>query len=393
MIRWFTAGESHGQGLMIIMEGVPAALPLSEEYIGVQLARRQRGYGRGGRMLIERDWAHLMTGVRHGLTLGSPIGMTIENKDWANWQEAMAVEYVENPSQEGRGRRVTRLRPGHADLPGAMKYGFADVRNVLERASARETAARVAAGAIAMRLLEEFGVKLYSHVISIGGVAANVPENIDWDVVEESPVRCADPEAAALMMAEIDAAREAGDTVGGAIEVIAENVPIGLGSHTHWDRKIDGRIAQALMSINAVKEVSIGPGREVVNQRGSLVQDVIEPVTDPDNPWQRKTNRAGGTEGGMTDGMPLVARFGIKPIATLHNPLPSVDLDTGEPVQAHFERSDVCQAPPAGVIGEAMVALVLADAFMEKFGGDALPETRRNYAGYMATVGPRQVYR
>ncbi len=393
MIRWFTAGESHGQGLMIIMEGVPAALPLSEEYIGVQLARRQRGYGRGGRMLIEQDWAHLMTGVRHGLTLGSPIGMTIENKDWANWQEAMAVEYVENPSQEGRGRRVTRLRPGHADLPGAMKYGFADVRNVLERASARETAARVAAGAIAMRLLEEFGVKLYSHVISIGGVAANVPENIDWDAVEESPVRCADPEAAALMMAEIDAAREAGDTVGGAIEVIAENVPIGLGSHTHWDRKIDGRIAQALMSINAVKEVSIGPGREVVNQRGSLVQDVIEPVTDPDNPWQRKTNRAGGTEGGMTDGMPLVARFGIKPIATLHNPLPSVDLDTGEPVQAHFERSDVCQAPPAGVIGEAMVALVLADAFMEKFGGDALPETRRNYAGYMATVGPRQVYR
>ena len=393
MIRWFTAGESHGQGLMIIMEGVPAALPLSEEYIGVQLARRQRGYGRGGRMLIEQDWAHLMTGVRHGLTLGSPIGMTIENKDWANWQEAMAVEYVENPSQEGRGRRVTRLRPGHADLPGAMKYGFADVRNVLERASARETAARVAAGAIAMRLLEEFGVKLYSHVISIGGVAANVPENIDWDAVEESPVRCADPEAAALMMAEIDAAREAGDTVGGAIEVIAENVPIGLGSHTHWDRKIDGRIAQALMSINAVKEVSIGPGREVVNQRGSLVQDVIEPVTDPDNPWQRKTNRAGGTEGGMTDGMPLVARFGIKPIATLHNPLPSVDLDTGEPVQAHFERSDVCQAPPAGVIGEAMVALVLADAFMEKFGGDALAETRRNYAGYMATVGPRQVYR
>ena len=393
MIRWFTAGESHGQGLMIIMEGVPAALPLSEEYIGVQLARRQRGYGRGGRMLIEQDWAHLMTGVRHGLTLGSPIGMTIENKDWANWQEAMAVEYVENPSQEGRGRRVTRLRPGHADLPGAMKYGFADVRNVLERASARETAARVAAGAIAMRLLEEFGVKLYSHVISIGGVAANVPENIDWDAVEESPVRCADPEAATLMMAEIDAAREAGDTVGGAIEVIAENVPIGLGSHTHWDRKIDGRIAQALMSINAVKEVSIGPGREVVNQRGSLVQDVIEPVTDPDNPWQRKTNRAGGTEGGMTDGMPLVARFGIKPIATLHNPLPSVDLDTGEPVQAHFERSDVCQAPPAGVIGEAMVALVLADAFMEKFGGDALPETRRNYAGYMATVGPRQVYR
>ena len=377
---------------MIIMEGVPAALPLSEEYIGAQLARRQRGYGRGGRMLIEQDWARLVTGVRHGLTLGSPIGMTIENKDWANWQEAMAVEYVENPSQEGRGRRVTRLRPGHADLPGAMKYNFSDVRNVLERASARETAARVAAGAVAMRLLEEFGVKLYSHVISIGGIDAVIPETIDWNAVEQSPVRCADPIAAQRMMVEIDAARKAGDTVGGAVEVIAEKVPMGLGSHTHWDRKIDGRLAQALMSINAVKEVSIGPGREVVQQRGSQVQDVIEPVTDPDNPWQRRTNRAGGTEGGMTDGMPLVARFGIKPIATLHHPLPSVDLDTGEPVQAHFERSDVCQAPPAGVIGEAMVALVLADAFMEKFGGDALPETRRNYEGYMATVGPRQVY-
>ena len=392
MIRWFTAGESHGQGLMIIMEGVPAALPLSEEYIGVQLARRQRGYGRGGRMLIEQDWAHIMTGVRHGLTLGSPIGMTIANKDWANWQEAMAVEHIENPSQEGRNRRVTRIRPGHADLPGTMKYGFSDVRNVLERASARETAARVAAGAVAMRLLDEFGIKLYSHVISIGGVEAEIPESIDWDAVEQSPVRCADPAAAQRMIAEIDAAKEAGDTVGGAVEVIAENVPIGLGAHTHWDKKIDGRIAQALMSINAVKEVSIGPGREVVQQRGSQVQDVIEPVTDPDNPWQRKTNRAGGTEGGMTDGMPLVARFGIKPIATLHHPLPSVDLDTGEPVQAHFERSDVCQAPPAGVIGEAMVALVLADAFLEKFGGDALPETRRNYEGYMATVGPRQIY-
>ena len=337
-----------------------------------------------------------MTGVRHGLTLGSPIGMTIENKDWANWTEAMAVEYIENPSQEGRNRRVTRIRPGHADLPGAMKYGFSDVRNVLERASARETAGRVAAGAIAMRLLEEFGIKLHSHVISIGGVWADTPDThdaIDWDAVEESPVRCADPEATQKMIAEVDAARDAGDTVGGTVEVIADNVPIGLGSHIQWDKKIDGRIAQALMSINAVKDVSIGPGWEVVNKRGSEVHDVIEPVTDPDNPWQRKTNRAGGTEGGMTDGMPLVARFGIKPIATLHNPLPSVDLDTGEPVQAHFERSDVCQAPPAGVIGEAMVALVLADAFMEKFGGDSIPETRRNYEGYMKTVGPRKVYR
>ncbi len=393
MIRWFTAGESHGQGLVIIVEGVPAALPISEDYIGVQLARRQRGYGRGGRMLIEQDRASIISGVRHGNTLGSPIGMTMENKDWVNWQEAMAVEYVENPSQEGRNARVTRIRPGHADLPGTMKYGFDDVRNSLERASARETAARVAAGSISMRLLEEFGIKLHSHAISIGPVWAEPQGTVDWDEVEESPVRCADAEAAGRMMLEIDEAKEAGDTVGGTVEVVAEGVPIGLGSHVHWDRKIDARIAQALMSINAVKAVSIGEGWVAISRRGSEFQDVIEPVTDPDNPWQRNTNRSGGTEGGMTTGMPVIARFAIKPIATLRNPLPSVDLDTGEPVQAHFERSDVCQVPPAGVIGEAMVAMVLADAFMEKFGGDSIPETRRNYEGYMKTVGPRKVYR
>ena len=393
MVRWFTAGESHGPGLMIIVEGIPAGLRVSEEYIAVHLGRRQKGYGRGGRMLIEQDHARIMSGVRHGYTLGSPIGMTIENKDWANWLEVMAIEYIENPSQEGRGKRVTRIRPGHADLPGTMKYGFDDVRNSLERASARETAARVAAGAVAMRLLEEFGIKLHSQVISIGGITATTPENIDWDAVEASPVRCADEAAATRMMAEIDAAKEAGDTIGGTVEVIAENVPIGLGSHVHWDRKLDGLIAQALMSINAVKAVSLGPGWEINDRRGSQVQDIIEPVTDLDHPWQRKTNRAGGLEGGMTDGMPVVARFAIKPIATLYNPLPSVDLDTGEPVQAHFERSDVCQVPPAGVIGEAMLALVLADAFMEKFGGDSIPETRRNYEGYLKTVGPRKVYR
>ena len=392
MVRFFTAGESHGQGLVIIVEGVPAALPIGEEYIASQLARRQRGYGRGGRMLIEQDHAHIMSGVRHGRTLGSPIGMTIENKDWVNWETAMAVEDVGDTSHDERSKRVTRIRPGHADLPGAMKYGFQDVRDVLERASARETAARVAAGAVAMRLLEEFGIRLHSHVISIGGIKAEIPDVIDWQAVEESPVRCADPEAATRMMAEIDAAKEAGDTAGGTVEIIAENVPIGLGSHVHWDRKIDALVAQALMSINAVKAVSIGPGFEVADLRGSQVHDVILPVTDPDHPWQRETNRAGGTEGGMTDGMPLVARFAIKPIATITNPLPSVDLDTGDLVQAHYERSDVCQVPPAGVIGEAMVALVLAGAFMEKFGGDSIPETRRNYEGYMATVGPRLKY-
>ena len=392
MVRFFTAGESHGQGLVIIVEGVPAGLPLDEEFIAWHLARRQRSYGRGGRMLIEQDRAHIMSGVRHGKTLGSPIGMTLENKDWANWQEAMAVEPVEDLDQVENAQRVTRIRPGHADLAGAMKYGFEDVRNVLERASARETAARVAAGAVAIRMLEEFGIHLHSHVISIGGIWASPSEAIDWQAVEDSPVRCADSEAAEKMMAEIDAAKEAGDTAGGTVEVIAENLPIGLGSYVHWDRKIDGRLAQALMSINAVKAVSIGPGWEIVNYRGSQVHDVIEPVTNPDMPWLRKTNRLGGTEGGMTNGMPLVARFAIKPIATLANPLPSVDLDTGEAVQAHYERSDVCQVPPAGVIGEAMVALVLVDAFMEKFGGDSIQETRRNYESYLKTLGPRKLY-
>ncbi len=392
MFRFLTSGESHGPGLTIIVEGIPEGVPLTEGYSAVQLARRQRGYGRGGRMKIETVFAEIRGGVRHGETLGSPVGMTIENKDWVNWETAMAVEDVGDTSHDERSKRVTRIRPGHADLPGAMKYGFQDVRDVLERASARETAARVAAGAVAMRLLEEFGIRLHSHVISIGGIKAEIPDVIDWQAVEESPVRCADPEAATRMMAEIDAAKEAGDTVGGTVEIIAENVPIGLGSHVHWDRKIDALVAQALMSINAVKAVSIGPGFEVADLRGSQVHDVILPLTDPDNPWQRETNRAGGTEGGLTDGMPLVARSAIKPIATITNPLPSVDLDTGDLVQAHYERSDVCQAPPAGVIGEAMVALVLAEAFMEKFGGDSIPETRRNYEGYMATVGPRLKY-
>ena len=394
MVRFLTAGESHGQGLVIIVEGIPAGLPFTEDYIGGHLARRQKGYGRGGRMLIEQDWAHIMSGVRHGLTLGSPIGMTIENKDWVNWQESMAVGPV-----EAEVERITRLRPGHADLAGTTKYGFDDVRNVLERASARETAARVAAGSVGLRLLEEFGIKVFSHVVAIGGHWADVQGPIDWEQVEESPVRCADPEAGQRMMAAIDEAKEAGDTVGGVVEVVAEGVPIGLGSHVHWDRKIDGRIAQGLMSINAVKAASIGQGWEAVNLRGSQVHDVIEPVSgnsapsgpDQAGPWRRQTNRSGGTEGGMTNGMPLVARFAIKPISTLVNPLPSVDLDTGELVQAHYERSDVCQVPPAGVIGETVLALVLADAFMEKFGGDSINETRRNYSGYLKTVGPRRM--
>ena len=396
MVKFTTAGESHGQGLVIILEGIPAGLPVSEDYIGIHLGRRQKGYGRGGRMLIEQDRAKIISGVRHGATLGSPIGMTVENKDWANWLEAMSVAPLEGEPQSPRSRRITRIRAGHADLPGAMQYGYQAVGNVLERASARETAARVAAGAIAIRLLEEFGMKIHSHVISIGNVnAAPVedPSKIDWAAVEDSPVRCADSDAAHRMAALIDATKEAGDTVGGMCEIIVENVPIGVGSHVSWDTKIDALVAQALMSINAVKSVSIGPGWEVSTLRGSQVQDVILPVTDPDQPWQRNTNNLGGTEGGLPNGMPLVARFGIKPIPTMVTPLPSVDLDTGEEVLSHFERSDVCQAPPACVVGEAMVALVLAKAFMEKFGGDSVSETRRNLDGYLKTVGPRKIYR
>ncbi|HCG91104.1 MAG TPA: chorismate synthase [Dehalococcoidia bacterium] len=393
MFRWFTAGESHGQGLVIMVEGIPAGLEIDEKFIGNQLGRRQKGYGRGGRMLIEQDWAHIETGVRHGKTMGSPIALTIKNKDWVNWLEAMSVEEVEDYKEEGRNQRVTRIRPGHADLPGVMKYNFDDVRPILERSSARETASRVAAGSVALRFLEEFGIKIKSHVISIGKVKISDTKNIDWNEVEKSDVRCSDVKIADLMRKEIDDAKEAGDTVGGTVEVIAENVPIGLGSHIQWDLKIDAMIAQAFMSINAVKSVSLGPGEEIMNKWGSDVQDVILPVTNPDEPWQRKTNNAGGTEGGMTNGMPLVARFAIKPIATMRNPLPSVDLDTGEEVMAHFERSDVCQVPPAGVIGESMMALVIAKCMIDKFGGDSMSEIKRNYNGYIETVKPRKTYR
>jgi len=384
-LRFLTAGESHGQALTVIVEGVPAGLRVTEDYIARLLARRQRVYGRGGRMAIEEDRARILSGVRHGLTLGSPISLLISNRDWSNWQETMSVAEV-----EGEVERVTRLRPGHADLAGAIKYSHDDVRNVLERASARETAARVAAGAIAMRFLEEFGVQVRSHVVAIGGVHAGAEAPIDWERVEASPVRCADPEAEARMRRAIDGAREAGDTIGGVAEVVAEGVPIGLGSHVHWDRRMDGRIAQALISIPACKAVSIGEGWQVADLRGSEAHDIIEPVAGPSRPWQRRTNRAGGVEGGITNGMPLVVRLAVKPIPTLAKPLPSVDLDTGERVEAHRERADVCVVPAAGVISEAVVALVLADAMLEKFGGDHIDETRRNYQAYMKTVGPRK---
>ena len=387
--RFLTAGESHGKALLVIVEGVPAGLALSEEYVAVQLRRRQQGYGRGKRQEIERDFAEIESGVRHGLTIGGPIGMRIENRDWQNagWSTRMAVAPVEEEVE-----RLTQMRPGHADLAGAVKYGLDDVRPVLERASARETAARVAAASVARRFLEEFGIALHSHVLSIGDVRAEPPVSIDWERVEASPVRCADPAAEAKLIARIDAARDALDTVGGVFEVRASGVPIGLGSFVHWDRKLDGRLAQAVMSMQAVKGVEIGGGFTNATLPGSQVQDVILPREQwTDRPWRHATNRAGGLEGGVTNGEDVVVRGALKPISTLPQPLPSADLLTGELSPAFYERADTCVVPAACVIGEAMVAIVLADAVLEKFGGDHLRETLANYQAYMKTIGPRGV--
>jgi chorismate synthase len=387
VLRFLTAGESHGKGLVMIVEGMPAGLAVSEEYIAVDLRRRQGGYGRGRRQKIEQDRAEIISGVRHGLTLGSPIALTIENRDWVNWTEAMSVDPV-----EGEIEKITRLRPGHADLAGTVKYDFDDVRPILERASARETASRVAVGAVCKRFLEEFGMSFHSHTVQIGEVFADVPPEIDWDAVEESPVRCADGAAAERMVAAIDAARNAGDTLGGVVEGRVRNVPMGLGSHVMWDRKIDGLLAQALMSIHSVKGVEIGAGFAATRTTGSHVHDVILPREQwTDRPWERATNNAGGTEGGITDGQDLVVRVALKPIATLPRSLPSADLRTGEEIAAHYERSDVCVVPAAGIIVEAMCAIVLATAALEKFGGDSMGETLRNWRAFQATTGPRDL--
>jgi chorismate synthase len=383
--RFLTSGESHGKGLSIVLEGVPAGLSLSEADIAAQLARRQLGYGRGGRMKIEHDHAEIMAGVRHGLTLGSPIALWVQNRDWENWREKMAIEPVEGPVE-----RVTRLRPGHADLTGAIKYGFDDVRPVLERASARETAARVAAGAVARRLLEEFGVEFHGHVIALGGVEAPHSEHPDWERVEASVVRCEDEDTERAMIAAIDGAKHEGDTVGGVVEVRVSGVPIGLGSHVHWDRKLDGLIAQAICSINAFKGVQFGAGFDATGGRGSQIHDVILPSDQWNgHAWRHASNRHGGIVGGISTGEEIVVQGAVKPIPTLAHPLPSADLDTGEEVLAGYERSDVCVVPAAAVVAEAMVALVLAGALLEKFGGDRLEETQRNYRAYMATIGPR----
>ncbi len=386
--RFFTAGESHGKGITSIVEGVPAGLTLTEEIIEADLVRRQRGYGRGMRQQIERDHAELTAGVRHGLTIGSPIAMWMVNADHmnANWQVRMATGPVEQEVE-----RVTLLRPGHADLAGTQKYGFDDVRPILERSSARETAQRVAVGAVARALLREIGITIHSHVIAIGSVEANVPERIDWDAVEASPVRVADRAAESRMTAEIDAAKEALDSVGGIFEVRASGVPIGLGSHVQWDRRVDGRIAQAIMSINAVKGVEIGEGWANARKRGSDVQDILLPAPAWERrPWEHATNRAGGVEAGISNGEEIVVRAALKPISTIPSRLPSADLLTGNEIEALYERSDTCVVPAAGVIGEAMVAIVLAGAALEKFGGDHITEFVRNCEGFRSTVGPRE---
>jgi chorismate synthase len=392
-LRFLTAGESHGPALGVILEGLPAGIPVSGEAIARDLARRQRGYGRGARMAIEDDGAEILGGVRRGQTLGSPVHLVVRNRDWENWTRVMQVEGLSAEeaaelaaiaaSGDRRVSPVTRVRPGHADLAGALKYGFDDVRNVLERASARETTMRVAAGALCRAFLGELGVDVWSHTVEVGGVAWDPRRAIrSREETEASPLRCPDPVGEAAMMARIDEARSRGDTVGGVFEVVATGVPVGLGSHVHWDRRLDGRLAAAICSIPAVKGVEFGLGFGQTRQAGSEVHDIIEGLGArgaSGGRWRHRTNRAGGLTGGISNGEPIVVRGAVKPISTLARPLPSADLVTGEPVDcAHYERSDICVVPAAGVIGEAMVLLVLADAVLEKFGGDSLPEIRDN---------------
>jgi chorismate synthase len=396
MLRFLTAGESHGKALVIILEGVPAGLTIDFDAVTADLRRRQTGYGRGRRMAIESDRAEPLSGIRHGETTGSPIALMIPNKDWENWQRTMYVEPEMPASASGADRpAVTRPRPGHADLAGFVKYGQDDMRNVLERASARETASRVAAGAIARQLLAAIGVELVSHVISIGAEAIDDPLALGFDQIKaiplDTPLHCSDPQAERRMIAEIDRARDAGDTLGGSFEVVAHGVPPGLGSYVHWDRKLDGRLAQALMSIPAIKAVGIGRGPGVAGLPGSRVHDEIVPAAGRPTSVgvSRPTNRAGGLEGGVTNGEDLRVTAYMKPISTLMKPLRSVDLANMTESPASVERSDVCAVPAAAVVAEAMVALVLADAAIEKFGGDTVVELVANHRAFRERTAAR----
>lgn len=388
MFRFLTSGESHGPGLTAILEGIPAGLKLSAEDIDIHLKRRQGGYGRGGRMKIEQDRVIFRSGVRHGLTLGSPITLEIENRDWQNWQVKMSVTPVDEPVEA-----VTLVRPGHADFAGVIKYGHQDIRNVIERSSARETAARVAVGAVCQALLHEFGIEIHSHVLSIGPVGGrdaqrsaigNAFTAAYWEQVEQSPVRCGSHELEVEMINYIQHCKSQGETCGGVFEVVATGVPVGLGSYSQWDRRLNARLALALMSIPSVKGVEMGAGFDASALQGSQVHDVVQ-WSDAGG-WQHLTNNAGGVEGGISNGAPVVARVAVKPISTLAHPLPTVDVRTRENVdQGRYERSDVCVVPAAGVVGEAMLAIVLAEACLEKFGGDSMAETLANFRAYLAT--------
>lgn len=387
VLRFETAGESHGECLVATLTGLPAGIPISIERITRELWRRQQGYGRGGRMKIESDRARVVSGVRHSHTIGSPIAMIVENRDWANWTEALPVEA--GSDSEDKKKPVTRPRPGHADLAGAIKYDFRDARYVLERASARETTARVAVGSVAKQFLELFGIEVLSHVIQAGGERldriAGWAELVALAEREEVVLGCVDREVEQRMKAVVDEAYKTGDTVGGVFEVVAHNVPPGLGSHITWDSRLDGRLAQAIMSMQAVKGVEVGFAAEGAASFGSKVQDTIH-YDRQQKRFTRGANRAGGLEGGITNGQDVLVRGLLKPISTLRRPLESVDLATREPALAAYERSDVCVLPAAGVIGEAMVAVVLAAAFLDKFGGDSVGETRRNFEGYREQV-------
>src|SRR3954471_1156158 len=393
MIRFTTAGESHGPALVSILEGMPAGLPLVANDVNVELARRQQGYGRGRRMQIEKDAIEFLSGVRAGETIGSPIAMLIQNKDWKNWQEIM--DTAPRDGDPLRKRAVTRPRPGHADLTGMLKYDRTDARDVLERASARETTARVAAGAICKRFLKEFGITIGSHVVHLGGVDARRPDKMPADLnatADQSPWRPLPSAAEGEMIARIDAAKKEGNTLGGIAEVICDGVPVGLGSHVSWDRKLDGRLAAAIMSIPAVKAVEIGLGVEAARRKGSDVHDEID--ADEKNikagRVRRRTNRAGGLEGGITNGEQIVLHVSMKPISTLMRPLGTIEMKTRDPAQAVAERSDVTAVPAMGVIAEGMTAFIVAQAFLEKFGGDSLGETRRNYSSYIKSLSDRK---
>jgi len=391
-MRWLTAGESHGPALTAILEGLPAGVALTTDDLAAALARRRLGHGRGARMSFERDDVELLGGVRHGRTQGGPIAIRIGNTEWPKWEQVMSADPVEDAVLEelARNAALTRPRPGHADLAGMQKYGFDDARPVLERASARETAARVALGAVAQAFLDQaIGVRLVSHVVAIGTALAPVgalPSPDDIERLDADPVRCLDPEASAAMVAEIDAAHADGDTLGGVVEVLAHGLPPGLGSHVHWDRRLDSRLAAALMGIQAIKAVEVGDGLETARRRGSAAHDEIEAT---DEGLRRRTARAGGVEGGMSTGEPLRVRAAMKPISTVPRALATVDVATGEPATAISQRSDVCAVPAAGIVAEAMVALVLADAALEKFGGDSVAETARNARAYLENLAIR----